>query len=69
MRQLISIPPSKHAGACVAAAKTTLGNVLSQFFSSLFLYIYISMFLFLKRLHLKEGNYESGQNRGLSGSR
>lgn len=27
MQQLISIPPSKHAGACVVAAKTTLRNV------------------------------------------
>lgn len=27
MQQLISIPPSKHAGARVVAAKTTLRNV------------------------------------------
>lgn len=33
MQQLISILPSKHAGACVAAAQATLRNVcLSRMF-------------------------------------
>lgn len=67
MQHLISIAPSKHAGACVVAAKTTLGNVCLYdfFFSFLLLFCFSDVARVWEGCQLKEGNYQSRQHKGL----